>query len=231
MNAAANHPPPAVGTVLTTLVRVTMLRFFRGRALWVSVFIGMLPFILAFLLKGMSTFEPVEVVQVLVLALLPPMFVGASVGEELEDKTITYLWSRPIPRWSIIVGKVIGLVPLAMLLLVAGMVLSHLWFFGQPPPGRSVGAIALGTLVIAMMSAGLATLVPRHAMALSIVYLIILDLPLGAIPASINRVSITHQVAALTEPGWPMAEPIVTLAAIGALWLTIALWRVRRLEA
>jgi ABC-type Na+ efflux pump permease subunit len=221
---------PGTGTVLATLVRVTLRRFFRGRALWVSIFIGMLPFILAFLLKGIAPFHAVEVVQVLVLALLPPMFVGASIGEELEDRTMTYLWSRPIPRWSIVVGKLMALAPLAMALLVAGMALSHLWFFGQPPPPRAIGALALGTLVIGMMSAGLATLVPRHAMALSIVYLIVFDLPLGAIPASINRISITQQVTTLGTIDGPVLVPVLWLAVIGTLWLVIALWRIRRLE-
>lgn len=222
---------PSTGTQLATLARVNLLRFVRGRSLWVSVIIGLLPFVVSFLLRGMGSFEAVEVVQFLVLALLPPLFVAASLGEELEERTMTYLWSRPIPRWAVVVGKLISLAPLATLLLVTGQVLAHLWWFGKPPTGQQIVALAAGAMAISAMSAGLATLVPRHAMALSIVYLVIFDLSLGAIPASINNISITHQVSLLSEPGAPLAKATVTITAIAALWLAIGMWRIRRIEA
>jgi len=228
MSAAA---APSTGTTLATLARVNLLRWLRGRLLWVNVIIGMLPFVVSFLLRGMGSFEAVQVVQFLVLALLPPLFVASSLGEELEERTMTYLWSRPIPRWAVVVGKLISLAPLATLLLVAGQVLAHLWWFRAPPPAQQVIALAAGAMAISAMSSGLATLVPRHAMALSIVYLVIFDLSLGAIPASINNISITHQVSLLSEAGGPVFKPALTIALITAAWLAIGMWRIRRVEA
>lgn len=223
---------PSTATVLATLVRVTLLRLSRGRALAVSVLIALLPLALAAALNGRShTMEPVNVVQFLVLVLLPPMFVASSLGEEMEDRTTTYLWSRPIPRWSVVVGKLLALVPVSLVLVVGGFFLSYDVAMGHPPAAIAIAAMIGGVIGISTLSAGLATLVPKHGMSLSLAYLIIIDLPIGAIPASINHISITHQVQMLVDPTSGTIQPAITLAVIAAVWLAIAMWRIRRLES
>ncbi len=225
---------PGTGTVLATLVRVTLLRLFRGRAIIVSLLIAALPVLLAALLSGARTnhnSEPIDAVQLLVLALLPPMFIASSLGEEIEDRTTTYLWSRPIPRWSIVVGKLLALVPLAVALVVAGRILSYVVDVGHPPEGHDILAFAFGAVAIGVMTAGIATLVPKHGMALSIVYLVVVDLALAVIPASINSISITRQVGLLAESSSGTIQPAITMIAIAGAWLAVALWRIRRLES
>jgi ABC-type transport system involved in multi-copper enzyme maturation permease subunit len=222
---------PGTGAVLTTLVGVTWRRLFRGRALWVSVLIALLPAgLAAALAKQHATLEPIEVVQYLVMCLLPPMFVASSLGEEIEDRTTTYLWSRPIARWTIVVGKLIALAPIAMVLVVVGWFLAVQVKNGAPPPAISLVAFGAGALAIAAMSAGLATLVPRHGMALSIVYLVIFDLALGAIPASIQNISITRQVR-LIGTNTDLVQAALTMVAIACGWLAVAMRRIRRLES
>jgi ABC-type transport system involved in multi-copper enzyme maturation permease subunit len=222
---------PSAVSVLLTLMTVTWRRLVRGRALWVSVLIAALPAVLAVALVGRSNMEAVNVVQFLTMALLPPLFVASSLGEEIEDRTTTYLWSRPIGRWTIVIGKLLALAPVAMTLVVGGFVASYQVGMGAPPEPRAILAIAAGSLAIAAMSAGIATLVPRHGMALSIVYLVIFDLALGAIPASINQISITHQIALLVDPDAAVLQPAVTVTLLAGGWLAIALWRIRRLES
>ena len=223
---------PSSGSVLATLVGVTWRRLFRGRALWVSALIALLPAILAAVLpKTHDALEGVLVVQFLVLALLPPMFVASSLGEEIEDRTTTYLWSRPIARWTVVVGKLLALAPIAMFLVVAGLVLSR-QIAHQQLSAREILAMAGGALAICALAAGLATLVPKYGMALSIVYVVIFDLPLGAIPASLNTISITKQVRLMMFPeGSGLAQPAITMAIIAAIWLALAMWRIRRLES
>ena len=222
---------PSSATALATLVRVTLLRLMRGRALWVSVLIALLPALFAGALQTTHhTAEPIQLVIMLVMALLPPMFVASSVGEEIEDRTTTYLWSRPIARWTIIVGKVLALAPVAIVLVVVGTCVALQIETGTLPV-QFATATGAGALAVALMSAGIATLVPKHGMSLSLIYLIIFDLPLGALPVSLNHISITHQVGQLADASGDAVNAAVTLVIVAGAWLAIALLRIRRLES
>ena len=102
------------------------------------------------------------------------MFVASSLGEEIEDRTTTYLWSRPIGRWTIVVGKLLALAPIAMLLVVGGGYLAIQIETGAAPSAAWIGGTAGGALAISVMAAGLSVLVPKYGMALSIVYLVVI---------------------------------------------------------
>jgi ABC-2 type transport system permease protein len=223
---------PGTGTVLSTLVRVTWRRLFRGRALSVSVLIAALPFVLAAAISKRDIMDgPVAAIQLLVLALLPPMFIASSLGEEIEDRTTTYLWSRPIPRWTIVIGKLIALVPISIVLVVGGFMAATQVATGALPAPAEIVAMSGGVIAISSLAAGIATLVPKHGMALSIVYLVIFDITLAAIPASIHNLSITRQVGVVMGHESGMAQPMIILAVISAVWLFVALMRIRRLES
>ncbi|HEY5921216.1 MAG TPA: hypothetical protein VIV11_06080 [Kofleriaceae bacterium] len=220
---------PSSAAALVTIAGVTWRRLLRGRALWVAFVIAALPLILASLTRDL---DPVAVVQTLVMCLLPPVFVASAVGEEIEERTSTYLWSRPLARWTLLVGKLIALAPVAVALICIG------WFLatktiGADVSSRSMLAFAAGGFAISTVSAGIGTLVPRHGMALSIVYFVVLDLIVGAIPASVQNISVTRQVRLLSGLDDPSAitEPAITMAVIAAVWLAIGLWRIRKLEA
>ena len=230
--SAENAGVPSTASVLITLVGVTWRRLFRGRALWVSALIASLPVLLTALLQSQKhNMEPIFVVMTLVLILLPPMFVASSLGEEIEDRTTTYLWSRPIGRWTIVVSKLIALAPIAMVLVVGGGFLAYQIETGAPPPLTWIGATAGGSLAISVMAAGLSVLVPKYGMALSIVYMVVIDLIVGAMPASISNISITRHVREIGYLQGDVVQPAITMCVIAGIWLVVALWRVRRLES
>jgi ABC-2 type transport system permease protein len=221
---------PSTAAALFTLAGVTWRRFSRGRAVWVVVVIAALPVLFGALLRNP---DPVTVVEMLVMGLLPPVFVASAIGEELEERTSTYLWSRPLPRWTLLIGKLLALAPIASVLIALGWFVAMQVATDVPPSARSVVAFAFGGLVISAMSAGIGTLVPKHGMALSIVYFVVIDLPVGAIPASVQSISITRhvrQIAGLDTPG-AIAEPVITLVVLATVWLAVGLWRIRRLES
>jgi ABC-type transport system involved in multi-copper enzyme maturation permease subunit len=191
----AQREIPSVTAVIATLFGVTWKRLLRGRALWVCALIAALPAVIAFGLQGNRDMqEMLQFAQFRVMALLPPIFIASSVGEEIEDRTITYLWSRPLARWTLIVGKLAALAPVAIALLLAGWMLACVAQGKQPMP-QELLAFAFGTLVISMIAAGIATLVPRQGMSLSIIYLVIVDATIGAIPASFRDISVTRHHA------------------------------------
>jgi hypothetical protein len=221
---------PSTASALTTLIGVTWRRFSRGRAVWVAVVIALLPLLMASLVHDS---DAVAVIQTLVMCLLPPVFVASAVAEEIEDRTSTYLWSRPLARWTLLVGKLLALAPIATVLIALGWFAAVQVGTGHAPPDRTVVGFAAGGLAISTMSAGIGTLVPRHGMALSVVYFIVIDLPVGAIPASVQSISITRQVRLLSglEGTGAIASPLITMTIVASVWLAVGLWRLRRLES
>jgi ABC-2 type transport system permease protein len=226
---------PSTGSVISTLVGVTWKRLFRGRALWICAAIAGLPTLLAFATRGdRDAFQAVAVIQIIVTALLSSVFVASSIGEEIEERTITYLWSRPLARWTIIIGKVAALAPISLALTLLGWVVASQVATNQPPDVSTIVAFTSGAIVSSMVAAGIATLVPRQGMALSIIYLVIVDIAIGAIPASIQEIAVSYQVISLSELDKENSQPVhaaIALAIIGAVWLTIGMLRVRRLES
>ncbi len=221
---------PSTRAALLTLVVVTWRRLLRSRVLWVAIAIAMLPVVF-----GAATHDddPVLATATLVLCILCPVLVAGAVAEEIEDRTSTYLWSRPLPRWTLLVGKLLALAPIATAIVLASLFVANNAATSSPPSTRTLLAFAAGGLAISTMSAGIGTLVPRHGMALSIGYFILIDLPVGAIPASVRSISMTRQVylvAELYEPS-SIVKPLVTMAVLSLLLLALGLWRLRRLEA
>lgn len=232
MSAPDRSIPSLVG-VITTLFGVTWKRLLRGRALWVCGLIAVLPAVIAAALRSdRDTPELMRFAIFRVMAILPPILVASSVGEDIEDRTITYVWSRPIARWTLLVGKIATLAPVAAIVTAAGWALAAT-LKGDPVQPQQLVGFALGSIAVSMISAGIATLVPRQGMALSLIYLVVVDPTMGAIPASVHDISVTKQVWLLTglEHADSVVAPFITLAIIAGLWLAIGFWRIRRLES
>jgi ABC-type transport system involved in multi-copper enzyme maturation permease subunit len=231
-----------LGALSTTrlIAAITLRRLLRGRALWVGGVVAALPIAFAALLhqsesRTAGTIVDVTMFETLVLAVLPALFVASSIGEEIEDRTTTYLWSRPIPRWAILVGKLCALVPVIAALVLPSWLLAMQVGVETLPSAASFGGFALGALALSIVAAAIATLVPKHGMALTICYMLFFDLPVGALPASLRELSVTHHVRVIADM-LDRTEETAGLAVlgcllIGAFWLAIGLLRIRRLEA
>lgn len=233
-------PPRTVPSGLATtwtMASLTLLRLTRGRALGVSLVIAALPVAYAAAMRAVdrSGVGPeLFAFEVLVLAVLAPMLVGSSIGEEIEDRTATYLWSRPVPRWAILAGKLAALAPVAMLVIAGSWAAASFAAWGTLPGVRTTGALAAGALVVSLAAMGISALGPRHGTALTISYLLFFDLPLGVLPATVQRISISFQVRALSG-AWSAEGSalgaVIALSVIAAIWTAVAALRIRRLEA
>ena len=231
--------------MIGTIARVTWKRIARGQALWVALGISLIPVIVAMVLRQ-AVHDPLDrltftmdlyVVEMFVLAIVPALFVASSIGEEIEDRTITYLWSRPLPRWHVIAGKLVALAPIADVLVLVGWQLAMYVAYDRFPPLSTTLAIGLASIAVSFVAAGIGTLAPKHGMALTIIYMLLFDVPVGEIPASLQILSITHQarlLAGISSRGVHASAglaPAITLAVLAALWLAIGLWKIRRTEA
>jgi len=83
-----------------------------------------------------------------VAAILPIVTMAmatAAFGNELDDRTLAYLVLKPLPRWRIVLPKLLAVVVLTAPLLVASGVLTAL----LGPGGRAHGAMAVGFALFA----------------------------------------------------------------------------------
>lgn len=225
---------------LAALARLTWRRRLRGRAIWVSLLFMAGPTVMA--LVALDPYRPPSTVwnealgtAIGLLAILPPLHLAGAIGDEVDSHTYTYLWSRPIPRWSVLVAKLLALVPLVALSIVISVVPA--WPISGIDAGlffRCVGALVLGALATSAASAAIGTIVPRYPLPASIAFLLLFDITLGAIPFAGRNLSVSYHVRNLSgvfgEASSSAAEALIWCGAITALWTAIAIRRVSRAE-
>src|SRR5687768_15448434 len=95
----------------------------------VLIVFGMLPFFTL----GQDTlmYKAVGLDVILLLVLIATLFATSkSIYEEIEDRTMLTLMSKPVARWEVLVGKYLGIITAALLAIVAlGLVLMiSTWF-------------------------------------------------------------------------------------------------------
>lgn len=90
-----------------------------------------------------------------IIPILGVFYGTALIADEVEDKTITYLFTRPIPRSAVLLGKFLAYLVCTVLLVLPSVVL--VFFLIVPIGGASVGG-AFPALVkdLAMLAVGLA---------------------------------------------------------------------------
>jgi ABC-type transport system involved in multi-copper enzyme maturation permease subunit len=80
----------------------------------------------------------------------------ALIADEVDDKTITYLFTRPIPRGSVLVGKYLAYLGCTVLLILPSVIL--VYFLIVPLGGGSIGQAFPSLLTdLGMLAAGLAS--------------------------------------------------------------------------
>jgi ABC-type Na+ efflux pump permease subunit len=226
--------PGALSTVWT-LAAVTLRRLARGKGVWIGAAIAALPAAFARIAHARGAANPDRILDAmtLVVAVLPAMFIASSIADEIESKTLTYLWSRPIARWAVLAGKLCALTPLVIALVLGGWLAAGYLGLEAAPPVRSCLAIAAGCAAASLVAAGIATVVPRHAMALTIGYLLV-DNVIGLLPFSMSELSIMHQtrvLSAVGSTGPALGLPLGALAVVAGLWALVGFVRIGRLEA
>lgn len=125
-------------------------------------------------------------------------FATEALGGEREARTLPWLLTRPLPRWSIFLGKYLAIVPWALAFNVGGF-----WLMCRAagPPGDEAfrlywPAIVAGTLaftsVFHLISAAF-----RWPTVVGLVYCFFLEVLLGDMPGLLKRVSVSFYVRCL----------------------------------
>ena len=179
----------------------------------------------------------------------------ALMADEVEDKTLTYLFSRPIPRSAVLIGKYLAYLAATTLIILPSVVL--VYFLVVPIGGGSIAAafptllrdlalLALGLSVYGALFAAVgawlkrpvlfgiffafgwenfAMVLPGYIRRFTVVYYTQSLIP-HAMPAD-GMVSILQSLFKDTVPAWQAA---LTLAAILVVALALATRAVERRE-
>ncbi len=122
-------------------------------------------------------------------------FATEALGGDVESRSLIWLLTRPLPRWSIYFAKYVALLPWALGFTVGGFGLMC-WTAGAP--GREAfvlfwPAIAGGTLAFTSLF-HLLSAATRRPTVVGLVYCFFLETLLGDMPGLMKRVSVSYYV-------------------------------------
>lgn len=134
---------------------------------------------------------------VCVLAAL--LYGSAAISSELENKTLTYLFARPIPKWVVLLGKYLGFC--VCLAALAATSVTFTWLsVGKPKGGVWLWSF-LKTSTLAIFAYGavftwIGLMVPRRAIFAGLVVALV-EFITALIPSVAKQFTVTHYLRAL----------------------------------
>ena len=223
-----------------SIARLSAKRVLRSRILIVGIVLMALSFLPMLLGAGKSRspefrwehfLRLASILQMLVVAL----FSASAIAEEIENKTYSYLWSRPIPRWSVLSGKLVVTILLGSIVsgtcAAIGFALSGVSETSLLFP--AIFGLCLGSLTVSCIASCLGLLAVKYSLAVAIAYFLIFDSIIGNMPFALARVSVFHNVSAIagygTNAGTTLTS-VLWLLGISTFAVTISLWRIARKE-
>lgn len=186
--------------------------------------LALLPVAVAILVATVAKFEgppPIEAVlhlgwflQIPLMVLIALIVGSAVVAEEIEDRTITYLFTRPIPRASIVVGRYLA--ALVLVLVVLGIdsalvlrILTSMEAEGGGvlvlPEGfqmRLFWGVLMGGAVYTALFAALGALVKRPIL-VGLAYAFVIEGLLGNLPGQNQKLTIVYYLKSFLMGGDP----------------------------
>ena len=183
------------------------------------------------------------------------VFYGTSLmADEVEDKTITYLFTRPIPKGAVLVGKYLAYLACTIFVVLPSVVLVYLLIV---PLRGSLGASFIDLLKdLAVLALGLATYGALFAfvgakfkrpLLIGLIFIFGWEQAALAFPGYLKRFTVMYYVQALVPHAMPndsvisliqgvfrespgLLASLLGLAVIWAAFLSLAAWVVERRE-
>jgi ABC-2 type transport system permease protein len=121
----------------------------------------------------------------------------ASLGHEIEDQTMTYLFLKPVPRWGLVLPKFLATITVAGVVVIgSGVLTTAIVPDGSLTTSASVAAgLAVGVLAYTSIFtwAGLMT---SHALALGLVYVFVWEAAIVGFLQGVRWLSVRHYTEA-----------------------------------
>jgi ABC-2 type transport system permease protein len=248
----------------TALIFATSLpRLLRSRRVLIVLVLALGPAALAWIAAKLSGHvAPLEIavnggwmLLVQVVTPLASLILGsAAIAEEVEDRTLTYLFTRPMPRAALLVGRwlatavvLLAILVLATALFVAACATAR---GGGPPIDLDVKrplllAVVSGALAYSALAASLGAFV-KNPIVVGLGYAFAIEGFLANLPGRNQLLTVQHYlrsvIAADGSKAWARVETFATsgyvtgatagttLASIVVVALLLGSWRVSRRE-
>jgi ABC-type transport system involved in multi-copper enzyme maturation permease subunit len=188
-----------------------------------------------------------------IIPVLGVFYGTALIADEVEDKTITYLFTRPIPRGAVLVGKYLAYVVCTSLVVLPSVMLVYFLLvpFTEVPSTflslvTDLGLLALGLAVYGAVFAFVGALFKRP-LVIGLVFAFGWEQVAMALPGYMKRFTIAYYLQALVPHAMP-ADGVISalqglfrdspgigvslawLAVYLVVFLYLAAWTVNRKE-
>jgi ABC-type transport system involved in multi-copper enzyme maturation permease subunit len=230
---------PGFGASVVAHARLGFVRTVRGRKLRLGVIATVLVVIAAVASRYLADdADPEDVVKTAVqlgffwmLAfLLPFLFASGAIAEEVENRTLTFLATRPAGRLALTMGKLIVSWTFSAGLLVGGVLLLHVGAYATEPSDmideigtsmRCAGALALLAACYCAICLFWGALVVEASGLISTLHLASLEFVFGFLPGVARFMSMNYfcqQLAGLPQSGFGTEwVPDLSLGVCGAI--------------
>jgi len=242
----APPPTPRRPTYLGSVLRIFDLSL--GEMLWSrrSVFLALLvggPVVLALVSRLVWMMVPTESFRIngetvsgagtfglmiwllyvrFIVPILGVFYGTALIADEVDDRTITYLFTRPIARGAVLVGKYLAYLACTVLLILPSVVIV---FFLMVPMGGSGVASAFPSLLgdLGMLAAGLAAYGAvfawvgariRKPLVAGLVFVLGWEPAVLLFPGYLKRLTVAYYLQALVPHAMPQDSAISVLMQV-----------------
>ena len=150
-------------------------------------------------------------------------FYGTSlISDEVEDRTITYLFTRPVPRGAIIIGKYFAYLLCTGLVVLPSVTAVYLLI--TPVAGGSIGGtflqlltdlglLAVGLAVYGAVFALIGALVPRPLVA-GLLLIFGWEQVALIVPGYLRRFTVAHYLQALVPHAMPQDDAVTAIQSL-----------------
>jgi ABC-2 type transport system permease protein len=192
-----------------TLAKIAIRQLTGNRKVWWVALLALLPALIAFI-AGRQMEQPMEIVMVLyrtlIVAVLLPLLalvVGTGVfGAEIDDGTIAYVLGKPVPRWRIVLTRIVVAGGATAALLMPATLLTGLAGLGRLDADGVMlafsAAVAVGGLLYCALFVAL-SLTTRRALIAGLAYVVVWEGSLSRLFAGTRALSIREYTMSLAE--------------------------------
>jgi ABC-type transport system involved in multi-copper enzyme maturation permease subunit len=157
-----------------------------------------------------------------IVPILGVFYGTALIADEVDDRTITYLFTRPIPRGAVLAGKYLAYLACTVLLILPSVVIV---FFLMVPMGGSGVASAFPSMLgdLGMLAAGLAAYGAvfawvgarvRRPLVAGLVFVLGWEPAVLLFPGYLKRLTVAYYLQALVPHAMPQDSAISVLMQV-----------------
>ena len=235
-----------------SIYRLTLLQLSGRWRLGIMTVLAALPVIIATVMLRSPDAPSVEdfemailgamlagsIAPLVVLAIAAPAF-----ANEIEDRTLANLTLSPVPRWQIVLPKLLAAITIsAPFIVVSALATSYIAFLGDPTAMMAVTVSAFVAVVLYATAFVFLGLVTTQAIGVGLVYIVLWEGFFSGFVSGVRLLSIRYHAIALMygldprrfasradmHPSLTTVVVTSVLAVGGLLWLSVR--RLRRMD-